>query len=343
MFLSPFDDLKHVEIHLGSLSNHLQDKTIFLSGATGFIGKGLVENLVWLSRSKKLNLSIHSISRSPENFFLNYPHFLNYPEFNLLIGDIRDKEIPFFGKTVDFVIHAATDVVGNNKPRDIFSACIDGTFNILNFAKKNKCKNFLLLSSGAVYGRQPPDLKSIPESHEGAINLSSPRSAYALGKQGSEWLTQQEKGEMEIKIARCFAFIGPYLPLDQHFAIGNFLQDAILGNDIQILGDGSAVRTYLYTSDLTIWLLKILISGSNGGVWNVGGSEEVSIADLAHLVAKIINPALEVRVCQPRSGHPHRYIPDIRKAADELVLIPRIQLGQAIEKTAHWNRCYGEF
>jgi nucleoside-diphosphate-sugar epimerase len=343
MFFSPLDDLKHIELHLDSLSNHLQDKTIFLSGATGFIGKGLIESLVWLSRSKKLNLSIHSISRNPPNFFQAYPHFLNYPEFHLRNSDIRDKEISYYGKTIDFVIHAATDVIGSKKPRDIFSACVDGTSNILNFAKKNKCKNFLLLSSGAVYGQQPRDLNRIPESFEGAVNLSSPGSAYALGKQCSEWLTQQEKSYMQIKIARCFAFVGPYLPLDQHFAIGNFLQDAIVGNDIQILGDSSAVRTYLYTSDLTIWLLKILISGSNGGVWNVGGNEEVSIADLAHLVAKIINPDLEVKICRPPSEIPHRYIPDIRKAAIEMALIPRIQLGKAIEKTAHWNRHYGEF
>ncbi|MBU3568205.1 NAD-dependent epimerase/dehydratase family protein [Polynucleobacter alcilacus] len=343
MFLSPAEDLKDIETHLGSLVEQLQNKTIFLSGATGFIGKCLVEGLVWLNRSKGLNLSIHSVSRNPEKFFCEYPHFREYSEFYLLFGDIRDRDISFSGIAIDFVIHAATDVVGKVESSDLFGTCINGTSNVLNLAIKNKCKNFLLLSSGAVYGRQPIDLEGIPESYEGAINLSSSGSAYALGKQGSEWLTQQARNEMEVKIARCFAFVGPYLPLDQHFAVGNFIRNAISGEDIKILGDGLASRTYLYTSDLFIWLLNILLDGENGGVWNIGGDEVISIADLALMVAELINPNVGVQVCQLPSGNPHRYIPDIRKVSIDMGLAPRINLRQAIQKTADWNKRYGKY
>jgi len=343
MFLCSVDDLEYIEGELGTLVEKLQNKAIFLTGATGFIGKCLVEALVWLNRSKKLHLSIHSISRSPENFYKQYPHFESYSEFHLLAGDIRNIDIPFSGKHVDFVIHAATDVVGKIDATELFSACIDGTANVLRFAKIFQCKNFLLLSSGAVYGSQPQNIIGFPESYVGGINLSSPTSAYALGKQGAEWLVQQAKSGFNVKIARCFAFVGPYLPLDQHFAIGNFLRDSLLGENIEIQGDGSALRTYLYTSDLSIWLLKILLVGQTGGVWNVGGSEVVSIGDLAKRVTQQINSDLQINIHQLPSGHPHRYVPDIEKAANELALAPKIQLEQAINKTAQWNRQNGKY
>ena len=343
MFLCPVEDLKHVELELGALVEKFQNKVIFLTGATGFIGKSLVEALVWLNRSKKLNLSIHSISRSPEDFYSQYPHFKDYSEFHLLGGDIRNIDMPFSGSHVDFVIHAATDVVGKADPSELFSACIDGTFNVLSFAKQFCCKNFLLLSSGAVYGQQPQNLDRLPESYVGGVNLSPPNSAYALGKQGAEWLTQQAGKDINVKIARCFAFVGPYLPLDQHFAIGNFLRDALVGQGIEIQGDGSALRTYLYTSDLSIWLLKILLVGQAGGVWNVGGSEVVSIGDLAKRVVREINQDLHINIHQLPAGNPHRYVPDISKVDNELALSPTVTLEQAINKTAQWNRENGKY
>lgn len=342
MFLLPTEDLRDVESSLGSLIEKFQNKTIFLSGATGFIGKCLVESLVWLNRSQKLNLSIHSISRDPEFFFNQYPHFRNYSEFKLYFGNVCDKEIPFFGAQIDFLIHAATDVANESASRDIFNNCIKGTNNILNLAANFNCKHFLLLSSGAVYGTQPEELSDLSEVFQGSVSLSSSGSSYALGKQCSEWLVQQASHEMEVKIARCFAFVGPYLPLDKHFAIGNFLYDAISGRDIKILGDGSALRTYLYTSDLVIWLIKILLVGRNSGVWNVGGSKVISILDLALLTSKLIDPNLDVKVYKSLSGNRQRYIPNIRKVEIEMGLIPKVSLNQAIQKTAKWNRVHGK-
>ena len=98
MFLCPPEDLQYSEDQLGSLVDNLRDATVFLAGSTGFIGKCLVETLVWLSRSKDLNLKIHSVSRDPEKFFSVYPHFRNYFEFHLLKGDIRDQKMSFEGR-----------------------------------------------------------------------------------------------------------------------------------------------------------------------------------------------------------------------------------------------------
>lgn len=342
MVLYPIKDLKEIEASLGSSIEKFQDKIIFISGATGFIGKNIVECLVWLNRARGLNLSIHSISRDPNSFFERNPHFRAYSEFHLLPGDIRSKEIPYTGGALDFAIHAATDVVGRSDPEDLFASCVYGTSNILHFAMKNHCKKFVLLSSGAVYGEQPSNLAKLPETYNGGIDLSLPSSAYALGKQASEWLVQQSSNRLDVRVARCFAFVGPYLPLDQHFAIGNFIRDALLEKSIEIQGDGMALRTYLYTSDLMIWLLKIMLNGWNGGVWNIGGNEIVSIMDLAKLVVKLISPDLRINVSKEPSGNIHRYVPDLQRAEIQMGLRQKIYLNDAIIKTANWNRLYGE-
>ena len=100
------------------------------------------------------------------------------------------------------------------------------------------------MSSGAVYGRQPLTVDHISEDYSGAPLTTDPKSAYGNGKRASEWLAATyaaEKG-LSCKIARCFAFVGPYLALDKHFAVGNFMRDVLSGKPILIGGDLSLIH-----------------------------------------------------------------------------------------------------
>jgi dTDP-glucose 4,6-dehydratase len=149
-----------------------------------------------------------------------------------------------------------------------------------------------------------------------------------------------QRSGLNANIARCFAFVGPYLPLDAHFAIGNFIGDCLSGRSIEIRGDGTAHRCYLYAADLAIWLWTILARGKSLRPYNVGSEETISIKDLAFTVRETLCTRQPVRVAgTPRQDVPaERYIPDTARARNELGLEQHISLQQGIRRTADWHR-----
>ena len=164
------------------------------------------------------------------------------------------QEFEFPKETFTHVIHAAAEVEHMRQdPLGELSILSRGTQRVLEFAKQCKAQKFLLISSGGVYGKQPTELKKIPENYQGAPDPCDTESFYGEGKRLAELLGIQfmQQG-LEVKIARGFNFVGPYLPLDAHFAIGNFIRDALRGGPIIVKGDGSSRRSYLYAADLTV-------------------------------------------------------------------------------------------
>jgi dTDP-glucose 4,6-dehydratase len=143
---------------------------------------------------------------------------------------------------------------------------------------------------------------------------------------------------IEAKIARCFAFVGPLLPLDAHFAAGNFLRDGLAGGPIRVRGDGTAYRSYLHAADLMIWLWTILFRGRRSGAYNVGSEEAVSIRELAERVGECCSAEVQVAGRPVPGRAAERYVPSTRRAFEELGLRTWIGLGEAIERTAGWHR-----
>jgi dTDP-glucose 4,6-dehydratase len=145
---------------------------------------------------------------------------------------------------------------------------------------------------------------------------------------------------LETKIARCFAFVGPYLPLDVHFAIGNFIRDALNGGPIVVKGDGAPYRSYLYAADLAIWLWTILVKGESCRPYNVGSDHFLSIREIAESVSASFRTPIDVQVLKPAQldKTARRYVPAILKARDGLALQVRIDLKQGIKKTVRWHQ-----
>jgi nucleoside-diphosphate-sugar epimerase len=337
----PDEDLDHVVDVVGPRWERLRGRRLLLTGGTGFIGKWLLATFLRANRRYGLGACVIVLSRRPQSLLRHYPQLREFGEIEWLTGDVRDLK-PEDATGCTFCIHAATDVVAASTPADSFETCAFGTKRVLDaMAVGTAPRRVLLLSSGAVYGRTPPHLTAIPESWTGAPDPLAPASAYGEGKRASELLgaiAASELASLQISIARCFAFVGPHLPLDKHFAIGNFINAAMRGEDIFIRGDGTPRRSYLYTSDLTHWLWILLFDGPSARAYNVGGLESLSIGELAHRVNRILGGAGKVRIAQAPQlgGAPQAYVPSIERIATELGLTPTVSLDQAILRTARW-------
>jgi len=279
------------------------------------------------------------LSRDPEKFAQKAPHLANRAEIRFLKGDVRNFEFPPDSYTN--IVHAGTTSGSPIPPLEMFETIVQGTQHVLDFAIECEAKRFLFVSSGAIYGTPTPETNQIPEEYAGAPNPLTSSSAYGEGKRAAELLCtmQHEKAGVEVKVARCFAFVGPHLPLDAHFAAGNFIRDILAGNPIRVNGDGTPFRSYLYAADLAIWLWTILFAGTPARAYNVGSSEPVSIAELAHLVAALKEPPSAVEICRTPDNRAKKtsYVPSTDRARDDLDLNPIVSLSNALSRTYHWH------
>jgi dTDP-glucose 4,6-dehydratase len=334
-------DLDHVLEHTPQVWDQLRGGRLFITGGTGFFGTWLLESLVWAVERLGLQLQTVVLTRSPQAFAEKSPHLAGHRSILVHQGDVRDFAFPEGRFT--HVIHAAypsTKPLAN--PRETAELILHGTQRTLEFVAQSRAQHLLFASSGAVYGRQPADLEAIPETYLGGPDTSDSRSAYGESKRMAEMLCilQATSSGLSVKTARCFAFVGPHLPLDSHFAIGNFIRDAITGGPIQIRGDGTAIRSYLYAADLAAWLWTILVADKSGQAYNVGGADAVCMAELARRVRDELAPGAQIH--QARTPQPvlsiDRYVPDVTRAAIELKLHPWVTLNEAISRTADWAR-----
>ena len=331
-------DQTHIIEQIGDSWVKLKEKKIFITGGTGFIGKWLTGSLIRANDVYSLDCKITILTRNSNLFRASNSYISNSPIVSFLDDDVRTLKKS--NEKYDYVIHAATDVALSTSAFDTFDVCYNGTRNILEYSINSDASSFLLLSSGAVYGKQPYELSSMSELYNGFPNRMSDKSAYGLGKISAEWMASQysQKFGLNTKIARCFAFVGPYMPMDKHLAIGNFIKDCIIGNSISVNGDGSPIRTYLYSADLTIWLWRILLDGNNGDIYNVGGDKQISVEELAILVKKLINPSACIKLMREKNDNifSERYVPDINLARINLNLLPIVSLEQSILSTSKW-------
>lgn len=335
------DDLNEVLIAAGRDLCALQGARVFLTGGTGYIGSWLLASLLHADMLLKLGMRITVLSRSPRRFAEQYPHLATHSAVELVEGDIRNFSFP--SGLFTHLIHGATDVIAQQAPLHTFDVTVTGTRRVLDLAKRHGAKRVLLMSSGAVYGQVPRDIDRIPEDCASAPPTDTLASAYGIGKLASEWLgtVYSEPGVMSCSSARIFAQIGPNLALDKQFAAGNFLLNALRNEPFVIKGDGTPRRSYMYATDLVVWLLGILIRGTPGRAYNVGSDHGVSIRALAEVIARQTGRSantVQVLGHPVPSAGPNRYVPDTTRASTELGMHISVQLDDAIRRTYDWYR-----
>lgn len=343
MYRLPQQDMDHILSHTEKLWEDLRGQAVFLTGGTGFVGTWLLESLLWATDKLNLRVTVVVLTRHPERFREKSPHLAGHPATRVLGGNVVEFDSP--EGPFPFVIHAATErsfEPDTERPLGTFNSDADGTRRVLEFARTHGVRRLLFASSGAVYGRQPSEMTHIPEEYAGAPSSIDTGSAYGQAKRVSEFMSVMYSRVygFDAIIARLFAFVGPLLPLDANYAVGNFIHDVLRGGPVRVTGDGTPYRSYLYAADLAIWLWTILLCGKPAYPYNVGSPHDLTIADLGRTVARVAAPGTGIEIArQPVPGAPPlRYVPSTRRAEEELGLRPEIPLEEGVRRTLAWHQ-----
>jgi dTDP-glucose 4,6-dehydratase len=338
---APAQDLDHVLDHTAGLWEEMRGGRLFITGGTGFFGVWLLETFRRANERLGLGARAVVLTRDAAAFRRRAPHLAGGDALHFHEGDVRT--FPFPDGEFSHVIHAATPSGAQATEDDrlaLLDTIVEGTRRTLEFARQRGARKLLFTSSGAVYGRQPPDLTHVGEDYPGGPDPVAAGSEYGEGKRVAEYLCAHyhRRHGLETKVARCFAFVGPHLPLDAHFAVGNFLRDGLAGGPVRVGGDGTPWRSYLHAADLMVWLWTMLFRAPPGRPYNVGSEEAVTIAGLAQRVASYFGTTVQV-ARPPVPGAPAaRYVPSTRRAREELGLRAWVDLDEAIARTVRWHR-----
>jgi len=308
---------------------------LLIIGGTGFFGKSFIDAF---NRNLLDPWNIDEIiimARNIKDFKNRYPKLAS-SKISFFEGDIASAQ---YLPDADYIIHAAASSDARNylaSPMSERLNIIAGTLNYSDLAKKFHQKSKIVyVSSGAVYGPQPCDLEKIPENFLflEADQLPENKRDYAYAKRDSEKVIYGLGNDgLNVSIARCFAFLGPWLPLDQHFAIGNFINDGIHGQKILVKADRIVYRSYMYADDLVEWLMTIVEKSSPScPIYNVGSDQPILINKLAQKLGAIFGQ--NVLMNDFENDYIDRYVPNVNKAFEELGLTCKYNLNEAIQKT----------
>lgn len=318
----------------------LRGASLLITGGTGFFGAWLMETLAYGRAALSLDVTVDLLTRDPAGYAARMPHIAALPWVRLRGGDVR--ALAPAGARYSHVVHAATSTSAApgepHDPMDLASVVVDGAIRVLRTARACGASRVLFTSSGAVYGRIPPGVARVREDAPGAPDALDPGQVYGAAKRLAESLcvASQREGGPAAVVARCFAFVGAHLPLDRHFAIGNFLRDGLRGGPVVVQGDGTPMRSYLYGSDLAAWLWVMLAEGEGGRAYNVGSDEALSLREIATRVGAHFGAPVEVRGERAEGGPRSVYVPDVGRARAELGLEVTVPLDEAIRRTATW-------
>jgi nucleoside-diphosphate-sugar epimerase len=277
-------DIDLEEIISNSFENFrkLDGSSILILGGTGFIGKWLVYSLLRTRSECKLNYEIQVVTRSAQKS----QQMFGEEEIKFIEHDLskRPLELP----PADYFVHGSTPSVpstGSLNASEVINSTLNGSVSIFDAVEKSPdVRSALFLSSGAVYGPQPLNVMNQPE--KAVMIPNSTVSSYGMSKIQNEILFSQMKLNFGIPIStpRLFAFYGPHLALNDHFAVGNFFRDARAGKPIRVMGNPQTTRSYMYPTDLIEILIELLVNPDDS-IINLGNPVGVSMIELAESVS----------------------------------------------------------
>ncbi len=304
---------------------------VLLAGGAGFIGSHLCEKLLEMGNEV---ICVDDLSSGLEE---NLSVAKTNDNFRFIKGDIT--EVVEVNEKLDVVMNLASPA----SPKDYINYPIKtlevgsiGTKRLLDLAYKNNAV-FLLTSTSEVYG--DPLEHPQTEDYWGNVNPIGPRSVYDEAKRFAEALTfsyYRETG-LQIRVARIFNTYGPRIRPSDGRVVSNFIAQAICDSDLTIYGDGTQTRSLCYIDDQVAGLIKLAFSDCVGPV-NIGNPQEISIADLAHTIIRLVGSKSQLIYEPLPIDDPVRRCPDISRAMLHIGWSPTVSLEVGLGSTIDWMR-----
>lgn len=330
----------------------MKKESIFITGGTGLFGRWFLYNLIDANDRLGLDVSVTILTRDAGRFIQKFPEFSRCSVINMIEGDVTSFEFPKnkFNKVIHMATTSAHETFDGEDQIKKFHTLVNGTERVMKFVVESGAKKVLFTSSGVAYGSIPVGMKKIPESYMGGADTTLPSSALGQGKRAAEFICAYyaDKYGFEYSVARCFSFVGYGMPLNIHYAVGNFIYDALYNDVIEVKGDGSPIRSYLHLGDLVIWLLTLLTVAPSARIYNVGSDYGISIMQLAKIIRDKVCPdkALVVKGESEKniSNIESRdcYVPSIDRAREELGLDCWTSLDNSIDIMVNALRSNGD-
>ncbi|CAM3246747.1 GDP-6-deoxy-D-mannose reductase [Sphingomonas antarctica] len=311
-------------------------RSLLVIGGTGFFGKSILDAF---RRGLLAPWGISRVivaARNPDHFRSAHPELVSEAVEFATLDITKATELP----SADFIIHAANTSDARRYAQDPLAeraTIIDAAANFARLAARaNRHVRIVYTSSGAVYGQQPAAIERIDEDYRPVdlCELAPYKRDYAEAKALAEReIARLGDQGLNVSVARCFAFVGRYLPLDQHFAVGNFLANGMAGREVVVNADREVIRSYLYADDLVEWLTTIAAAASPAcPIYNVGSDHAIAVDDVAARIAHLYDTT--VRLAPRKNLLADRYVPSVDRARHQLGLAIRYDIDAALAATA---------
>lgn len=294
----------------------LEGATVLVTGATGLIGSQIVKTLACANRMKNLHIKVLAFVRSKEKAENVYGELLQRGDVEIILGDVN-QSIDYVGD-VDYVIHGASPTSSKffvTNPVETILTAIEGTRNVLAFAKEKQVKGVVYLSSLEVYGVPLTKDGVVTECDYGYIDPLSVRSSYSEGKRMVECLCASYADEygVPVKVARLSQTFGAGVEYQDGRVFAEFARCAIEKRNIVLHTAGNTLRTYCYTSDAVAAILTILVKGESGTAYNVTNKNTaVTIKEMAQCVCDTFSESgISVEFDMPENLSSFGYNPEM--------------------------------
>lgn len=273
--------------------NDLSGKTVLITGANGLIASYLVETLLLLNDKNILEEPIQVIGlvRNKEKAYNRFSSYCGRDDLYLLVQDVCVAIDNIL--SVDYIIHAASQASPKyygKDPTGTLKSNVIGTYNLLEYARKNGVKSFLFISSEEVYGELTDEQIPTSEVDFGPLDPFQVRSCYAESKRMGETMciSWHHQYNVPIKIVRPYHIYGPGMDLEDGRVFADFVADIVNSRNILLNSDGTATRSFCYLADAIVAIFSVFLIGDVAAVYNIGNDRgEISIRGLAELLVDL--------------------------------------------------------